>query len=950
VDAPDPLPLAGRVAEVEAIAATLWGVETGGHRVVTISGEAGIGKSRLLDELATRAEAVGMAVHRGRASEFERDVPFAVFSDALGDAFARQADRLRRALGDEAVAALQPAFAAFGAVEAGAAGGLQLQRSARAALDVLAAAAPVVVILDDLHWADRASLELVAHLVRRPPARPHVLALALRRGPAERRLRDWLRDADRAGTAVHLELEPLARADAGALLDSVDGAAGDALWAQAGGNPLLLTELLRHAHRHAAVEFDAAAVPPAISGLVAVELASLSPAARELAHGAAIAGDPCDPELAAAAGEVAARDVAAALDELLAVELLRPTDVPRRFAFRHPVIRRAVYEATGGGWRLEAHGRVAAALAARGAGPIGRAHHVAFAASPGDGAAVALLAEAARAVAATAPAIAARWLSSALALSAETDVEQRATLLADLGAALADSGRLPESHAALEESLALLPQAAIDRRVRATIALVGVGHLLGRYEEESRRLRDTLALLPDGTADAEAALRLELAYAVFVQMDLEAAGPAAQHALDAARTAGDAALLVAAEALVAGNLAWSGGPAAAGEHADRALARFDRLDDLTLARRPQAGHFLVYTLLWSGRLDEALVCTRRTLKVGRGAGAGALMLPLLVQEAAVLGHLGRLAEAAEAGLAAEDAARLAANRQFLQMALGERSLTALRRGDVAAGLALAEESVAQTAGLDPSAISRTASCLRGAALLEAGLPEEARHEILAAVGSPLTGIEPTWAYRFGWVLTRCELACGHDDEAARRVQALRASAPPLPLTRLFAELAHGEILLAAGDHPAAARCLTDAADANAATLPFDAAQARLLAGRALAADGQRDAAVQALEAAAAVFAETGAERLRAEAVRELRRLGRRIASRGPRAAGTTGLHALSVREREIAVLVAAGATNREIAGTLFLSEKTVEGHLSRIFGKLGVRSRAQVAAQVARAD
>jgi DNA-binding NarL/FixJ family response regulator len=84
-------------------------------------------------------------------------------------------------------------------------------------------------------------------------------------------------------------------------------------------------------------------------------------------------------------------------------------------------------------------------------------------------------------------------------------------------------------------------------------------------------------------------------------------------------------------------------------------------------------------------------------------------------------------------------------------------------------------------------------------------------------------------------------------------------------------------------------------------------------------------------------------RARDEATRELRRLGRRVARTGRRGAGEEGVDALSAREREIAELAAGGKTNKEIGGTLFLSEKTVEGHMSRIFAKLGVRSRVELA-------
>jgi DNA-binding NarL/FixJ family response regulator len=125
--------------------------------------------------------------------------------------------------------------------------------------------------------------------------------------------------------------------------------------------------------------------------------------------------------------------------------------------------------------------------------------------------------------------------------------------------------------------------------------------------------------------------------------------------------------------------------------------------------------------------------------------------------------------------------------------------------------------------------------------------------------------------------------------------------------------------------------------------PVEAARCRIVAGRALAASGQDEAATEVLERAWAELERCGAERHRDEAVRELRRLGRPVGRGGRRARATTGLDALSDREREIAALVQDRLTNREIAERLVLSEKTIERHMSHIFGKLGATCRVEVA-------
>ena len=184
-------------------------------------------------------------------------------------------------------------------------------------------------------------------------------------------------------------------------------------------------------------------MPGAVLASLAEELGLLGEQTQRLLRGAAVTGDPFEADVAiVAAGseEAAAMD---AFDELLDAGLIRSTEVPRRFRFRHPLVRRAVYESTPGGWLLGAHARAAQSLAARSAPAATRAHHVEFAARVGDTEAVAVLAEAGMAGLLRAPASAARWLSAALRiLPADAPVQQRVGLLLARARALAAQGRL----------------------------------------------------------------------------------------------------------------------------------------------------------------------------------------------------------------------------------------------------------------------------------------------------------------------------------------------------------------------------------------------------------------------------------------------------------------------------------------------------------------------------
>ena len=230
-------------------------------------------------------------------------------------------------------------------------------------------------------------------------------------------------------------------------------------------------------------------VPPAVVAALTEELGLLSSGARLVLEGAAVAGDPFEPELVAAASAVAEPAAFTALDELLRCDLVRQTDVPRRFRFRHPLVRRAVYDASPGGWRLGAHERCAAALAARGASVTARVHHVERSARQGDEAAVALLAEAGEAAAQRTPATAARWFAAALRLLGDGGPETvRVELLTALAGARAATGQFADARAALLEALELLPDEGTATRLQLTVACAGIEQLLGRHHEAHARL------------------------------------------------------------------------------------------------------------------------------------------------------------------------------------------------------------------------------------------------------------------------------------------------------------------------------------------------------------------------------------------------------------------------------------------------------------------------------
>ena len=278
--------LVGRDRELSAVERALDDVLDGAGRVLAVLGEAGIGKSALLAAMAETARGRGVRVLERRAAEHEQYVPFSVVDDAL--------------------------------------------------VEQLGGERPVVLLLDDMHWADQASLDLVRQLLHRPPAAPHLLVVAARRRGS--RALPLLDLARRLPAYEELALEPLDREASLTLLAEVpDVAERERMVDDARGIPLYLREFARTVGR------PASTLTCPLLAAAEVELRALPPATRSLVEGAAVAGDPFDPELAAAAAGL--EHVAEALDELVAADIIRarrraqlrlpaPAGLPRRLPRR----------------------------------------------------------------------------------------------------------------------------------------------------------------------------------------------------------------------------------------------------------------------------------------------------------------------------------------------------------------------------------------------------------------------------------------------------------------------------------------------------------------------------------------------------------------------------------------------------------------------------------------
>src|SRR3954454_6181021 len=300
--------LVGRAAELGTLEGAVEGLKREGPAATLLVGEPGIGKTRLLAELAVHADARGHLVLSGSASELEADLPFWVFVDALDEFVAGLEPRRLSSLDGEVRAELELMLPSVPRQEAASGPALQderyrTHRAVREQLECIAASVPLVLVLDDVHWADLASIDLLGALLRMPPAAPVLLALAARPRQLPARLAGALERARRAGRLTGVELGALRREEAGELLgDAVGGALADTLYGLSGGNPFYLEQLARSASRTDDGAPPARSgtmagidVPPAVAASVTGELALLSPVSRRLLEGAAVAGDPVDP-------------------------------------------------------------------------------------------------------------------------------------------------------------------------------------------------------------------------------------------------------------------------------------------------------------------------------------------------------------------------------------------------------------------------------------------------------------------------------------------------------------------------------------------------------------------------------------------------------------------------------------------------------------------------------
>ena len=527
-----------------------------------------------------------MTVLRGRATEYERQVPFQVFTDALAHLDPHALD------GFQETDAVAPLLQRSGAVDR-----FGLHRSAAVLLARLATPSGLLLALDDLHWADPASLELLDHLVRHPLHAPVVLAVTRRDRQSPESLAARLTRELDTGTVIRLGLRPLSARDCAELAGpGLPPAETAALYAASEGNPFYFLTLLQ-AHRGRTAPEPSA--PPGLGSLLLDELTVLAPSRRGIVDAVAVLGEHATPAMVSRVTGRSGTAFTADVHALTRRDLLR--SAPQGLlTLRHPVVRTLVHESTPFLRRVEIHRLAAQELARAGASAAERAHHVEQSLTAWDPAAVAVLDEAAARTARTAPASCAHWLDVALRHLPHTPehASRRRELVLRRARALAACGGLRESRDLLQELIATPRRSSggpatgenQGLRVRAVVLCALVERHLGRCTEAVALLRRELARDP-APADV-VRLGLELGSAApqdsdtsYTQVRTEVEG-----ALAAARSMGDEVGEAGVLAVAALGEAYEGNMTAAHELARQAAALVDSLpdNDLTALCEPLA--------------------------------------------------------------------------------------------------------------------------------------------------------------------------------------------------------------------------------------------------------------------------------------------------------------------------------------------------------------------------
>lgn len=949
--------LVGRDEELARLTSVWEAACQGRPSLALVGGDAGVGKTRLLESVTATVEQGGGRVLRGGCIDVgDGGLPFAALIDALrGLTQHEDAARLPELLGParRQLARLVPALGSD-ATEGEPPSPVIVLQSTLDALGRLGGSSPVLFLVEDIHWADRSTLDLLAYLARNVRDEALLIVATYRTDELHRRhqLRPFLAELSRARTIERIDLSPFDREQMAdqlaAILDGVPPAhLVDEILSRSDGNPFLAEELL--AARGAG---DRLGLPVGLRDILDARIGDLPPEARRILDVAATIGRTAHHALLAAVGADVAGDLRVALRTVVDHQLLVP-EPDGRYRFRHALVQEAVHDALLPGERIELHRAVAEALAREPALASGGAEHV----------------EAE---------LAHHWEQAG-----DRERAYRSALRA------ADHARglpaFPEALAQYERALGLRAQLPEEERALDALPDILLGAVksamgAGNFRRGVAHQKALLELVPDRDASERADALRRLARLQWFAGEGDSAAATIRQAADLVTDRAPTRTKAGVLAYLARITSLQGRPADALPAAEEAVAIADAIGDDVM--RSEALNSLGLATYLLDRHDESIVHLWASLAAAKAVGTPDLVAAAynnLVSIAATTldpGSLDDLCDEIGAWLENYDQHAGAA---FVLANLAE---IATLRGDLAAATPLLDRAarhrldgallmnhlaisswVATIQG-DYETADRLADDLRAVAartpdpqtwslLLESSAIRELLRDRPAAALDRLDELEerlrglvrplaamPSMTTRV-WALV--ELALTGDDDAASRVPTA------------IAELEHFEAGRAEGTHYAglvefarglASRLSSPApehwrAAADKATQAWWRALALLGEAEALLAGARREEATDALRRAYELSERLDSKGLRERAVA--------LARRGRLEIGAPELHGaddlgLTPRENEVLALVAEGCTNREIGEHLFIAEKTASVHVSNILAKLDVDNRGAAAA------
>jgi DNA-binding CsgD family transcriptional regulator/tetratricopeptide (TPR) repeat protein len=970
----------GRVGELSELLLAVREASAGRSALVLLGGDSGVGKTRLVSELEHRLATIDdqppALVLRGEGvQQSDGELPYAPLLSALRP-LVREHHPALQSLSSGSRAQLATILPGIEASRAGddrpdPAGQLRLFEAVLELIDLLSQPAPVVLILEDMHWADRSTRSFVAFLSRSLRQERLVLLLSYRTDELHRRhaLRPLLAELDRLERARRIELEPFDREELGEALADILGAEPDKhlverLYARSEGNPLYTEELL------AAGLDGRGAAPQSLRDAFIGRIERLSDPAQQTARAVAVGRALNEQTIAIVTG--GDRDATqTALREALAEQVLI-TDEEERFCFRHALLREALYDDLLPGERGEWHLALALALegqdssgdreleratmiashyAAAGDQPAalrasvhaaqaaGRVHaygevselveralelwpRVSDDARPTGVDHVDLLAMAARAYG-----IAGQWPRAEVLfrraldeVDPDEDPLRYASLLSRLARIQRALNRTPEAIETAERALAMLPEKEGARERASLLAWLGRSRWLrGRYRDAIADAEVALAAaIEAGDRSAEGEVLNTLGMAQMMLGEVPAGVARLRQAIEIAREIDDADGLGTAYGNLADLLGLAGHTQEALQVAQEGLAltpkRFIRSYDwieMTVSDVAfRAGEW---------QISRASLCQ----SAARLSGVAFMFRQLRGAELA-LGE----GEEETAEMCLGSVENLIPDTTEVQWIAQHGVLLAelrRRQGNYGAARAAVE-----------NALDRIEVCT-----------DDIKR--IARVSAAGVRVEADRAQRARDLTERTEL---RDALARARLHAGRleaAAGEGGPVERAY--MAEGKAEMARARGRGGAPQWAKAAVAwDELERPYEAAIARWREAEALVGAGERATAATAACAALETATELGSKWLSDE-IRVLAERGRLgldgdQASNGGAAAAAEPQDpfGLTPRERQVLALVAQGATNRQIGAALFMAEKTASVHVSRILSKLGVSGRTQAAA------